>query len=260
MTWASRRQISYIFFFILFLVGVGYLATYSYFNKPPTCFDGKQNGNETGTDCGGSCVLACISQTDKMSVLWARSFEVVPGRYNAVAYLENHNKNKAILKIKYRFRFADKDNIYIGKREGETYVPPTGKFAIFEPAIGVGSVLPVYTTFEFSENPVWIQVPQEKIDQIKTLVVNSKLENEDTSPLLTATIQNSSLFRIPSISLVTILYDAGGNAINVSHTYLDELKGQESKDVTFTWPEPFGKKVVAQEIIPMFNVFSASLK
>ena len=90
--------------------------------------------------------------------------------------------------------------------------------------------------------------------------MNNKLENEDTSPSLNATIKNSSLFRIPDISLVAILYDASGNAVSASHTYLDELKGQESKDITFTWPLPFKTKVVANEIIPIFNIFSPTLK
>ena len=72
---------------------------------------------------------------DEVSVIWTRAFKVISGRYNAVAYLENHNKNAAIYRIKYKFRFSDKDNIYIGKREGETFIPSSGKFAIFEAKI-----------------------------------------------------------------------------------------------------------------------------
>ena len=194
MTWAFKRQVFYIVVLILFFSGVGFLIAYPVVNKAPSCFDNKQNGTETGIDCGGSCAIACLAQTDPVSILWARSFRVVPGRYNAVAYLENHNKNTAINKINYRFRFADENNIYIGQKEGSTYVPPSGRFAVFEPGINVGNSIPVYTTFEFTQTPQWITIPQEKINQLKVLVSDVVLENESTSPTLSATIKNSSFF------------------------------------------------------------------
>ena len=203
---------------------------------------------------------ACYKEVDQISILWSRAFKVVPGRYNAITYLENKNENAVINKIKYRFRFGDKDNIYIGKREGETYVPPKGKFAVFEPAIDIGNSIPVYTTFEFTEIPNWVQVSSQEISQLKISVSDIKLENENIEPKLTALVKNNSLFRIPEVSFVVILYDALGNAISASHTYLDVLQGEESTNISFTWREPITTPIVAKEIIPMFNIFSAKLK
>ncbi len=260
MTWASKRQLFYSAIVTLFLLGFGYLIISPYFNKPPTCNDGKQNGDETGIDCGGTCALACRNQVDQVSILWARAFEVIPGRYNALAYLENQNKNTAIMKIKYRFRFADENNIYIGKRDGETYIPPTGKFAIFEPGIGLGNSVPVYTSFEFTEVPTWIVVSQTKIDQLNILVSDIKLTDETTSPRLSATVLNDSFYKIPEVNFITILYNEAGNAIAASRTYLDVLDGKQSSEINFTWPEAFSEKVVAKEIIPIFNIFNVSLR
>jgi hypothetical protein len=260
MNWALRRQIIYLLIFVGIIGIVVFLLFLPYLNKAPTCTDNRKNGDEIGVDCGGSCLLACRSQVEDVSIIWSRAFEVVPGRYNAVAYLENHNENTAVLRVKYRFRFADKDNVYISSREGETFIPPSRKFAVFEPAVDTGSTVPVYTTFEFMENPTWIQVPKEKVDQLKVFSSNIKLENEDTSPKLSATVKNYSLFRIPEVSLVAILYDEMGNAVNVSKTYLDVLTAEETANINFTWPKPFGKKIVAKEIIPMFDVFSVKLK
>ena len=98
---------------VLFFAVFGFLIISPNFNKALTCTDGIQNGNETGVDCGGSCPNACLSQVDSVSVLWARAFQVIPGRYNAVAYIVNHNKNTAVQKISYRFRFSDANNFYI---------------------------------------------------------------------------------------------------------------------------------------------------
>ena len=237
------------------------MAIYPEVNKPPTCTDRTQNGNETGIDCGGSCLLACVTQVDPVSILWARAFRVVSGRYNAVAYIVNHNKNVAAVKVNYRFRFADANNIYIGKREGSTIIPPSGNFAIFEPGIDVGNSIPVYTTFEFTQVPQWLQVSQDKISQlIKVFVANPQLKNETTSPQLSATIKNNSLFTIPNVKVIAILYDKTGNALSASSTFLDQLNPLSTTDLNFTWPEPFTDTVVAKELIPIYDVFSVKLQ
>lgn len=260
MTWSLRRQILYIGILVLFFVIFGFLIISPSFNKAPTCSDEKQNGNETGIDCGGSCARACAAQTDQISVLWARAFKVVPGRYNAVAYLSNHNKNTAVERISYRFRFADANNIYIGKRESSTFIPPGGKFAVFEPGIDIGNSIPVYVTFEFTETPNWLQVSQEKIDQLKVLISNIMLTGETTSPRLSATITNNSLFTIPNVNIIAILYDSSGNAVSASRTYLETLAPLQNIDINFTWPEPFSGTVVAKEIIPIYDIFATKLQ
>ena len=260
MTWALKRQIFYVLVLILFICTFVFLIISSSLNKLPTCGDGKQNGEETGVDCGGSCAHACTSQVDEISILWARAFKVVPGRYNAVAYLENHNKNTAINKINYRFRFADSNNIYIGKREGSTFIPPSGKLAVFEPGIDIGNSIPVYTTFEFTQTPQWTVVSENKINQLQLSVSNISLVDEALSPKLSATVKNNSLFSIPEVGMVAILYDAFHNAVSVSRTYLEVIDPEEIKDVDFTWPEPFAVPVIFKEIIPMYNIFSVQLR
>lgn len=260
LTWALKRQIFYVVVLILFLSAFGIFILYPTLSKAPTCNDGKQNGEETGVDCGGICSRACIAQVDPISVLWARSFRVVPGRYNAVAYIVNHNKSSAIAKINYRFRFGDANNIYIGKREGSTFIPAGGNFVVFEPGIDIGNSIPVYTTFEFTEAPNWLQAPKDKLEQLKVAVYNIELSDEKTSPRLSATIKNNSLFTIPNVGVIAVLYDATGNAISTSRTFLNRLAPLETSDINFTWPEPLSGTVVAKELIPMYDIFSVKLQ
>jgi hypothetical protein len=256
MTWAFKRQAFYLVVVLAVFLFFLFLFLRPYFNQAPSCIDNKQNGNEEGVDCGGICSRACASQVSDISVLWARAFRVVPGRYNAVAYIQNQNKNAAIFKIHYKFRFADKDNLYIGSREGDTFIPPSGRFAIFEPAINLGNSIPVFTTLEFTEKPIFVQVPEDKIKELQISVGDIALTGEDISPVITTIIKNNSLFNIPEVKVVAILYNASGNAINASSTYLDSLSGGVTVPLSFTWPEPFTEKVVSKEIIPMFNIFS----
>lgn len=259
MNWALRRQLFYLGVFLAGVFLFGFLIIYPAVSKPPSCQDGKQNGEEIGIDCGGGCPIACTFEAKPISILWSRAFQVVPGRYNAVAYVENKNQNKAIHRISYRFRFADRDNLYIGMREGEIFIPPSGKFAIFEPAIDVGNSVPLYTTFEFTSEPVWINVPKEKVEQLEISVSDIRPE-EGQNPRVFAKLSNNSLFHIRELGVVAILYDASGNAINVGSTYLEELAAEESREISFTWPEPFEGTVVAREIIPIYNILTAELR
>ncbi len=258
MTWALKRQIIYLLIFLAFVGGFGFLIIYPHFNVAPTCFDNKQNGTEVGVDCGGGCALVCSFQAKPINVLWTRSFYVVEGRYNAVAYLENPNKNAGVFKIHYKFRFADKDNLYIGSREGDTTIPPGRRFAVFEPAISTGNSLPVFTSFEFTQIPTWVVIPDSKINELTLSVGDTTVSNTDVSPLVTTTLKNNSLFAIPEVKTVAILYDAKGVAVTASSTYLDSIAGGEIVPVNFTWPEPFDARVTItkKEIIPLFNIFA----
>jgi len=260
MNWALKRQLFYLIILILVLVLLAFLIISPQFNKPPTCTDGIQNGNETGIDCGGSCPNACSNQAIAPAVIWARSFEVVPGRYNAVAYVVNYNKTYAAEKVSYTFRFADENNVYVASRSGTTFIPPGSSFAIFEPAIAVGNSIPVYTTFQFTETPDWIQVSQDKINQLKILFSNILLAGQNTAPQLSATITNNSLFKIPDLNVVTILYDASGDAVSASNTYLSELDPLQTSNINFTWPQPFSSVVVKKEFIPMYDISAVQLQ
>lgn len=260
MTWALKRQILYILLVLTVISFFAFLIISSSNKKVVTCTDGLKNGTETGVDCGGSCVRACTFEADDVAILWARSFAVVPGRYNAVAYLENQNKNLAVDKIRYSFRFADKNNVYLGRRDGIAFVPPGRKFAIFEHGVELNTSVPVYTTFEFTETPVWITVSEDKINQLKLLVSEINLENENVSPHLSVNLQNTSLFSIPGISIVALLYDDKHNAVSASSTYLEELRPEDTQVLDFTWPEPFTFKVVTKEILPIYNIFGVKIK
>jgi len=262
MTWALKRQIIYLLIFLALFGGFGFLIIYPHFNVAPTCFDNKQNGTELGVDCGGGCALVCSFQAKPINVLWARSFYVVDGRYNAVAYLENPNKNAGVFKIHYKFRFADKDNLYIGSREGDTFVPPGKRFAVFEPAISTGNSLPVFTSFEFTQTPTWVVVPDEKINEFTLTIGDTTVSNVNISPVISSSLKNDSLFSIPEVKTIIILYDEKGNVINASSTYVDSIAGGTTVPINFTWPQSFGVGVTIakKEIIPLFNIFSTKFK
>ncbi|MDQ5957459.1 MAG: hypothetical protein QG614_434 [Patescibacteria group bacterium] len=93
--WSTRRKYAYFSgFFLIFLIIISYFLYPIIFPKP-TCFDKKQNGSESGIDCGGSCSLMCKNSYQELDVLLARSFEKSNGLSDIVVLLENKNRYMA---------------------------------------------------------------------------------------------------------------------------------------------------------------------
>ena len=75
--------------------------------------------------------------------------------YDAVALVENRNLFLSAKSARYQFKFYDDRNILIASREGEIFVNPGQKFAIFKNNIDVGSRKPTKVFFEFQKNIKW---------------------------------------------------------------------------------------------------------
>jgi hypothetical protein len=247
MSWASKRRSKYIAIVVVIALIIITPIAFSIFNKKPTCTDGKQNGGERGIDCGGICPELCVSQISPPVAIWSRSFKVVDGVYNSVAYIENPNFNASILKISYIFKLFDKENILIAERKGSTFISPNNVSPIFESAIQTGQRVPTKTFFEFSETPVWTQ----SADKDESLSIsNTTLSRKDSSQRIDTVISNTSILDSRNIEIVAIVFDTKGNAIGVSSTFVELLPNRSSKNLVFTWPKAFESSVSRIEIIP----------
>jgi hypothetical protein len=246
--WAAKRKLSYgtiIFVFIVLVVGI---PLFLFFHKTSTCFDNIKNQNEKGTDCGGICTKLCPSDISAPIVMWQRAFQITSGVYSAVAYIQNPNVLTRVDNIGYVFRLYDKDNVIIGEKIGQTFLPANQTFAVFESGIKTGTRVPVRTSFDFTESPLWIQNSADYKEPSVT-AENITLTNDSSLPRIDASIHNLSLNTIKALSVVVIIYDADDNAIAASRTIVEDLPAQSIAPVTFTWPTQFPSPVVRKEII-----------
>lgn len=254
-SWATKRK-----FIVITGLVILALVFFLIFIKPsleqtPTCFDGIQNGKENGIDCGGSCALFCDINALPLVSVWSRSFEVIPGRYNAIAIVENQNTDTAIFSISYEFKLYDDNNVFIARRTGKTYILPNNQTAIFAPGISVGDRIPVRTDFAFTQEPLWLQTPKGLGQGLTPTVTNIVMKDPFTKPALTATIKNNSRYDLTNFDVVAVLYDSNNNALGASTTFIESLAEGGSYDVFFTWQKPFNEEPVRIEILPQVNVF-----
>ena len=248
MPWAVRRRVFYISGILIFFgVTVG-IPLIIFSQHTPTCTDGIQNQGETDVDKGGPCPLLDERMLAPEGILWARSFRVRDGSYNAAAYIQNSNQGAGILPVNYRFRLYDAANVLVAEREGKTFVMPSGVTPVFEPHIQTGNRIVTHTFFEFTGPVIWARAANAAaaVD-----VSNREVKSIDTVPHIAAKVENTSVSAMLNLSLVVVVFDTAGNAFAASKTLIQRLSGSEKLPIVFTWPDPFTLAVGRIDIIPV---------
>lgn len=246
--WASRRKNLYLLGIVLVLTTVSFLVFWKFWYQTPTCFDGVKNSDEMGVDCGGSCSLICSAGILKPIVRWdPRLFEVSPGVWSVLIYVENPNIDAVANYAPYTFVLYDENNNILSQREGATILPSHKTVGIFEGNISIkGGVRVRRAVFEFSKEIVWQKVDESPDEELT--VTHSPILRLDTMPRVEANIKNESFGVIENIELIAAIFDGADNVIAASRTFVEKLSRNEDTDVFFTWPNTFelGSKVCAK--------------
>jgi hypothetical protein len=256
MSWASRRRTGYLLGVLLFFAVVIGIPAAIWLYEPPACFDGQQNQGETAIDKGGPCRILDERSLIPHSTLWARALAVRGGNYNAIAYIENPNKEAGVRTVGYHFGLYDQRNILVAEREGVTFIMPGGITPVFEGAINTGNREVVRTYFEFTDAPVW----ESMTNAAGVLVISNKqVSSTDSVPRLTATVTNTSVASVLNPTFAGVVFDPAGNAFAASATALSRLEPGEKREIVFTWPDPFLSAVGRIDVLPFIPPAQAPL-
>lgn len=253
MSWGTRRRNNIIFFVFLILIIPIVVGAFLIFYEKPTCFDGKKNGNEKGIDCGGSCVLLCTEDTLPPIVVWERYFKISEGNYNVATYIENQNPSAGAKEAKYIFELFNKEGVQIAEREGRVRLLPKSITPIIESGLFTGKQDVERMRFRFLEDVLFEK--EEPIDPV-LIIKNDRYYIDESlagGPRVTASVQNISLNTVKNIEIVVLLYDIFDNVAGSSSTFIDEIKAEETKDISFTWPDKFVETDLRPEIIPIYD-------
>jgi len=232
LTWSGRRQLMYyaVGFLLLLVAMYGLWATF--LNTPATCFDNKQDGDELGVDCDGSCSLLCANTAKDPTVVWARAFETAPGAYTAAAYIQNNNPGAGAKQVQYSFQLFDADNGLVKEYDGVTNLPPVQTIPVVVTNLSVGNRVVTHALFAFSQIPTWNKVPQDSLPQ---LYVSQQNLSADGSRL-SAELANSTFTDAKNVTVVAVLFDANGVARAASMSLVPVASAHTNEQVVFTWP------------------------
>lgn len=240
--WSIKRKRIILFLISLALIVLVGVPVFFLVYQAPTCFDGKQNGGETGLDCGGSCRLLCTAESLPLILNGdPRILKIADNTFEIVISIDNTNIDGEIYRAGYTFKiYSASEAVPLKIIEGETFVPKGVSFAIFEgPFSLVEGSTPTRGTFEWKEESlVW----QKNISETPKLTIKDlDLSRENTRPRLDANIENLSLENVSNIDLIATISDEAGNIYAASKTFVETLSAGASAPIVFIWPKPFRK-------------------
>jgi len=242
--WAFWRRVQYGTGFGLFCAVILSLLYVNYFHVAPNCFDGNQNGEERGVDCGGACTRICAFEVIAPEAKWARSFRVSDNQYNAVAYIENTNRLAASPELTYTFELYDGQGL-IAARTGTTILPPDSVYPVFEARIDTQGRTPTQTFITLDPVELWLPATN---GRNQFTITDRKLLNADNKPRLETKIYNNELTAADQVEVVATIFDKSGNALTSSRTFIDNFAPRSEATAVFTWPEPIAKTVRSCEV------------
>lgn len=245
MDWATRRKAMAIT--VLALTGAAALAilAIALFYRLPTCGDGKQNQDEGGVDCGGSCPRVCALDARPARVSFARALTQA-GRTDAIVYVENPNREAYAPAATVVVELYGTDGL-LAEARTVAYLPPATLVPVY--FAGVASdALPVRQAFARVEEPAWMRAaPTDPLPEVSEVVTR----DQATRPRVTATLTNLTARRAIRVPVVATVFDADGTAIAASRTIIADLSPQGRATATFTWNEPWPAPAARVEVMPL---------
>lgn len=238
--WAFWRRFQYSVGFLSFWGMIGVLVYFVYFYSPANCFDGVLNGTESAIDAGGTCVQIDPAAVQAPSLVWAESFLVADGQYNAVAYVENENQSAATPVLAYTFQLLNQ-GVVVAERSGETTLPPNSSYPIFEGRIFTEAQQPVTETRLLLQPVADWRPASINRDQFRSLDI--ELIRADSRPRLNVQIENTDLAGAENIEVIATIFNTLGEPVTASQTYIESIGPRTTQDIVFSWPNPLTRTV-----------------
>lgn len=244
LTWADKRR-----FYVIggaALIGVALLTVFiiSILYEAPSCLDQKQNQDEAGIDCGGSCAYLCPHEVQEPRVTFARTIENGSGRTDVIAYIENRNQNAEAKGARYTLEVFDEAGTILGTKEGVMDLPARSTVSLFVPGVyqGIGTAPRAFISF--AEDTRW-RTARGAENAIAVTQADLVLGDK---PRVNAILSNISPTTIYNKTVIATVFDQDGVAIAASQTVVREIRGLGTATAVFTWNQPFQGSAARVEV------------
>jgi hypothetical protein len=254
--WAAKRRLFITLLLTLVVVlFVGGVILIKKASEQPLCSDGKQNGSESGVDCGGACTRVCLDDTRPLRVNWARVVPVTDTVYSLAFEVVNRNYDSVAFHASYVCNLYSDDFTLVQETKGLVNIPPSGKHIIANTGLKYVSEdgRPTSVTCRFENIKEWLRLP--KLTTPSPFSVDLQNFSYEGMPKIKATITNIDSKRVfKEVTVVAGVYDATNTLVGVSTYLVDRLDPTEAQSVSYTWPQSFkGVAPYRVEFSPIFE-------
>ncbi|MDO8624296.1 MAG: hypothetical protein Q7R54_02985 [bacterium] len=220
----STKKILYgIFWNGLVLLAI--VAIYFVWFKPaPSCTDSVRNQNETGVDCGGSCVSCAAKQLSPLEVFEEpRAFSLTSGRTVLMGQVANPNATFGADQFSYEFVIYDRVGAVAERITGTGRLYPfetryMSAFSVETAAAKIGTV-----SLEVSA-PRWRpagEMPRPDLQVLSGLSTTLAAGAVRVSGI----VRNQGDMYVAKVRVIAILVDHSGNDLFPAQTVVSGLQG-----------------------------------
>jgi len=250
--WAAHRRTVLFLIVGAVIFAVIAIIAIAAFYKTPTCTDGKQNQDEVGVDCGGSCAYLCMAQAIEPTVLFASPLRTSAGRTDIIASVENKNITAAAKNVRYSVKLYTTNLSLVKEVTGILDLPSRSVVPVFIPNVVTGTEVTraVFSIEATAHN--WYTL--ESDPRIVPTVSGTALGGATGAPRIEATLTNPSITRLTNVRAIAMVYGANGNVIAASDTLLSTIPAQGEATATFVWNDPFISTPSRIEVMPVIGL------
>ncbi|MFA4817642.1 MAG: hypothetical protein WC608_02825 [Parcubacteria group bacterium] len=254
----DKKRLIIIAVYAAIFIGVVFLI-YQWQKPAPNCFDGKQNQNEEGLDCGGVCAKKCPVTAKENLIVRQTGFveSGIADSYDVYAEVANPNSLVGSDKFSYKFSMKNAAGEVMAEPSGTSFILPADKKYIVETNIATKET-PASVEMIVSD-PRWVET-NDTYEKPELKIV-SKNYNEITSGVgfgeAIGLLKNESPFDFNSVKLRILLKDEGGKVIAINSTQMNTVNAGENRDFRVSWPNKFPGSVSQMDVQAEVNVFDS---
>ncbi|MDE1970184.1 MAG: hypothetical protein KGI50_01235 [Patescibacteria group bacterium] len=230
----TAKQTIIIAIYLALIGSIVFGVYWIWFRPIPSCFDHKQNQNETQIDCGGVCMPCELKYPKPLEVVFAKNLPRSTSQSDVFAELKNPNLTVGASEVDYHITLYGHFDEVLGERDGTTFVYPGTSHYVYEPAFAIGATNVGRVDFAITNV---IFEPQDKFYFSDLQATGVALEKNNDVVRLTGTARNGSDLTIDNLSVVGILYDGDKqNVLAVSSTLLKTVLSREQRFFEISFP------------------------
>ncbi|EKE16092.1 MAG: hypothetical protein ACD_11C00031G0004 [uncultured bacterium] len=222
----------------------------------PTCSDGKQNQNEKGIDCGGSCVPCNDIQI--VNDLEIKEKEFVYGgnnTYDILIKINNPNNNVGSSAFLYEAVLKNETGNVLIAKNGENFILPAETKYILISGLSVkeGEV-PKTVDFNIS-NIKWEKFSEYQKPRLEIYNKRYSEISDGTGVEAYGILKNQSQFDFNSIKIDVVLRDESNKLVALNSTQINTIRSGEERDFKLTWPYKMSSEIKNMEVEAQVNVY-----
>lgn len=235
----SRSNVKQIIYGAGYLVVLGFIVfgIYWFGAKPAaSCFDNRQNGDELGIDCGGTCIPCAIKSLVPLQTSWSPKYFISGDKVIVAVEIKNPNLNHGADYFDYEISLLDAKGNIIKKVPGNSYIYAGEIKHIVE-------ILPVSAQEEneltaasvtFS-NADW----KSKDEFVKPEIQPRSLAGElnQIPPTISGIAANASAFSLSKATIFGFIYNSYGIVSSASKTEIENIPAFGEKPFKLTFPK-----------------------